>query len=202
MPMTLLQRVKKGTYRSQTVFIMKTKTIIKSNILKVSGILFLFLSLTGYSPSNYVQSSYDVPRIYLSSLLNGNYKNAYTYISLQEGPSNLTFEKYISIIKKTIEQDRVFYEKKGFHFIKRTYKTDSFKILSHLSLREKDSDERTEVYQVSYNFEDTLQHSGQEQLFSVVTWNIVSTFYVKDLKIKHITQDYKRAVRLKKAQYI
>jgi hypothetical protein len=134
--------------------------------------------------------------------LNGHYENAYTYINSPEGPSDLTFEKYISIIKKTIQRDKVFYEKKGFSFIRRNYKTDSFKIISHISLREKNSDERTEVYQVSYHFEDTLQHSEQSQLFSVVTWNIVSTFYVKNLKIKHITQDYKRAVKLKKAQYI
>jgi|GEM_PF-1920005 hypothetical protein len=181
---------------------MRKKRTFRTFFIKISLSIIAFVLLTAYTPFNNIKDSYRVPKVYLSFLMSGKYDIAYNYLNQKEGLDQLTFEKYVSIIKKTIELDKIYYQKKGFNFIRRSFQVNSFEIISHVSINNGNPDNKTEVYQVSYNFEDTLQNSGQRELFSVITWNIVSTFYVKDLKIKHITQDYKRAVRLQKGQYI
>lgn len=164
--------------------------------LKGIFILLITALLTANSSYSKISDSYYIPKVYLSFLLGGKYKIAFNYLSDEEGFDKLTFKKYISIIEKTFKLDGLYYQERGYHFIKRSFENESFKIISHKSI------DNTEVYQVSYNFEDTLQDINQKDLISVITWNITSTFFIKDLKIKHITQDEKRSVRLRKLQFV
>ncbi|HUU50296.1 MAG TPA: hypothetical protein VMW81_05005 [Nitrospinota bacterium] len=166
--------------------------------LYLKGIFILLITTLLAANSSYskISDSYQIPEVYLSFLLSGKYKIAFNYLSNEEGFDKLTFKKYISIIEETFKLDSLYYKGKGYHFIKRSFENESFKIISHKSI------DGTEVYQVSYNFEDTLQDINQKDLISVITWNITSTFFIDNLKIKHITQDKKRNVRLRKLQYI
>ena len=129
--------------------------------------------------------------------MSGKYKVAFDYLNNnEEGFKKLTLQKYISIIEKTFELDKIYYEDKGYNFIRRNFKNQNFEIISYKSI------EDTEIFQVSYRFEDTLQHINQKELFSIITWNIVSTFYIKNKKIKHIIQDHKKATNRIRIQCI
>lgn len=164
---------------------------------EVIFILLISLFLTAQLPYSKVSDSYNIPKLYLSCLLSGEYKTAFNYLNNnEEGFSKLTLKKYISIIEKTYELDKAYYEENGYNFIRRSLQNQSFEIISYKSI------EDTEIFQVSYNFEDTLQNINQKELFSIITWNIVSTFYIKNKKIKHIIQDHKKATNHVRIQYI